>query len=156
MASKGRPLTGRKVLLIAVGAFAVIFAANMALVFSATGTFPGLVVKNSYVASQGWDAKTAAQRALGWQAAAEYADGTLTVTMTGRDGGPVHGLIVTAVIGRPSSTREDRQLALAEGAAGYATALDLAPGLWRIAIAGSDPQGRTYEAEAEFYVKAQS
>jgi nitrogen fixation protein FixH len=156
MASNGRPLTGRKVLLIAVSAFAVVVAANLAMLFSATGTFPGLVVQNSYVASQGWDAKTAAQRALGWKAAAEYADGTLVVTMTGRDGAPVRGLAVTAVVGRPASTREDRELELAEGVAGYAAPLDLSPGLWRIVIAGADGEGGSYEAEAEIYVKAPS
>ena len=64
------------------------------------GTFPGLVVKNSYVASQGWDRRTAAQRALGWTAAADYGNGVLRVAMTGRDGMPVRGLRVVAVVGR--------------------------------------------------------
>ena len=45
--------------------FGVIIAANLAMLFAATGTFPGLVVKNSYAASQGWDRKTDAQRELG-------------------------------------------------------------------------------------------
>ena len=100
MSAEPRPLTGRKVLLIAVAAFAVILAANLAMLLAATGTFPGLVVKNSYVASQGWDRKTEAQRALGWRAAADYGDGTVRVAMTGRDGAPVRGLSVVAVVGR--------------------------------------------------------
>ena len=156
MASNGRPLTGRKVLLIAVASFAVVIAANLAMMFATTGTFPGLVVENSYVASQKWAAKTEAQRALGWHAAAEYADGTLVVTMTGNDGAAVRGLSVTAVIGRPASTREDRRFELAEGAAGYSVPLNLAPGVWRVAIAGSDGEGRSYEAEAKLYVKTPS
>ena len=61
MSTEPRPLTGRKVLLIAVAAFAVILAANLAMLLAATGTFPGLVVKNSYVASQDWTARTDAQ-----------------------------------------------------------------------------------------------
>jgi nitrogen fixation protein FixH len=60
------------------------------------------------------------------------------------------------VVGRPASTSDDRQLDLAESDSGYAASLELAPGLWRIAIAGADAEGRSYEAEAEFEVKAPS
>lgn len=156
MASEGRPLTGRKVLVIAVAAFAVILAANLAMLFAATGTFPGLVVKNSYVASQGWNAKTDAQRALGWRAAAKYSEGTLTVSMTGRDGMPVRGLNVAAVVGRPASMREDQRLELAESPAGYAAPLQLAPGRWRVAITGDDGSGNVFEAEGELIIEAPS
>ncbi len=153
MSAEPKPLTGRKVLLIAVAAFGVILAANLAMLFAAISTFPGLVVKNSYVASQGWDRKTEAQRALGWKAAASYADGTLRVAMTGRDGAPVTGLNVVAVVGRPASTREDVRLELAEGAEGYAAPLVLAPGMWRVAIAGTNAEGGNFEAVAQFYVR---
>lgn len=153
MSTEPRPLTGRKVLLIAVAAFGVILAANLAMLFAATSTFPGLVVKNSYVASQNWDRKTEAQRALGWKAAASYGDGALRVAMTGRDGAPVTGLNVVAVVGRPASTREDVRLELAEGAEGYAAPLVLAPGMWRVMITGADAGGGSFEAVAEFYVR---
>ena len=153
MSAEPKPLTGKKVLLIAVAAFGVVIAANLAMLFAATGTFPGLVVKNSYVASQGWDKKTDAQRALGWTAVAEYVDGTLRVTMTGRDGLPVAGLNVVAVIGHPASTREDVRLELAEGADGYAAPLALTPGQWRVAITGADADGGSFEAVADFHIR---
>ena len=148
-----KPLTGRKVLLIAVVAFGVIVAANMTMLLAATGTFPGLVVANSYVASQGWDKKAKAQRALGWKAVVDYADGTLRVTMTGRGGAPLAGLNVVAVVGRPASTRDDVRLELAEGSGGYAAPLDLAPGQWQAMITGADAQGDTFEAVADLYVR---
>lgn len=152
-----KPLTGRKVLAIMVAAFAVIIAANLTMLFAATGSFPGLVVKNSYIASQEFDRKTAAQRALGWTAATEYEAGRLTVTMTGRDGEPVTGLAVVAVIGRPASDRDDVRLPLTEPAGArlgtYAAALDLAPGRWRIEILGTGANGAAYEAAAEFLVR---
>lgn len=132
--------------------FGVVLAANLAMLFAATGTFPGLVVKNSYVASQGWNAKTNAQRALGWRAEAAYAKGKLTVLMSGPDGARVTGLDVVAVVGRPASARDDMRLNLAEGPAGYAAPLVLAPGLWHISIEGRDSQGSVFEAEAEFQV----
>ena len=153
MPDNGRPLTGRKVLLIAVAAFGVIIAANLALLIAATGTFPGLVVTNSYVASQGWERKIAAQRALGWTAVAEYGHGTLRVTMTGRDGAPVAGLNVVAVVGRPASDTTDVRLELAEGAQGYAAPLVLAPGRWQVMITGANAAGDRFEASAELLVR---
>ena len=50
------PLTGRKVLLIAVVAFGVIIGVNVLMAVKAISTFPGLEVQNSYVASQVFDA----------------------------------------------------------------------------------------------------
>lgn len=145
----GKPLTGRKVLAITSAFFGVVIAANMALLFSATGTFPGLVVKNSYVASQEWNGRTAAQRALGWQAAASLGDGTLAVRVTDRDGRPVEGLALTAIVGRPASQAGDRTIPLAEEAGAYGAPIDLGPGLWRIEIHGTDALGRAFEAAVE-------
>ena len=153
MKTEPKPLTGRKVLLIAVLSFGVVLAANLTMLFSATGTFPGLVVKNSYVASQDWDKKANAQRALGWKAVAEYADGTLRVMMTGRSGMPVTGLSVAAVVGRPASTRDDVRIELTEAADGYAAPLELPPGQWRVMISGANTEGDSFEAVANFRVK---
>ena len=151
-ASPVRQITGRKVLMILVAGFGIVIAANLAMLFAATGTFPGLVVQNSYVASQEWNRKTAAQRALGWTAASEYSGGILTIRMTGRDGAPVTGLVVTAIVGRPASTREDVSVELAETEGSYAVPLDLAPGRWRIALAATNAAGDPFSAEAEFTV----
>lgn len=46
-----KELTGRHVLLMFVAGFGIIIAVNLTLAFSAVRTFPGLEVKNSYVAS---------------------------------------------------------------------------------------------------------
>lgn len=148
----GKPLTGGKVLAILLGAFGVILAANMAMLVAATGTFPGLVVKNSYVASQGWNAKTDAQRALGWQGGVVHERGELKVTLTGADGTPVHGLEVSAVVGRPASSRDDVKLALGPEGGTYAAPLALGPGRWRVAVEATDGAGARYEAEADLWV----
>lgn len=145
----GTPLTGRKVLAILVGAFAVIIGANLALLFAATGTFPGLVVNNSYVASQGWDARTAAQRALGWKATVGHEADALKVVVSGPDGRPVRGLSVVAVVGRPASGRSDVTLMLTESAGAYFAPWAAAPGLWRVAVTASDGSGARFEAETE-------
>lgn len=153
---KSRELTGRKVLIIAVAAFGVILAANLTMMFAATGTFPGLVVASSYVASQGWNERTAAQRALGWQAEAAIAAGELAVRFTDAAGAPVAGLAVRAVVGRPASQAEDRRLELVERDGLYRAPVDLAPGTWRVDILGTDDQGRSFEAQVELFAKAAS
>jgi nitrogen fixation protein FixH len=48
-------------------AFGLIIAVNLTLAFNAIRTFPGLEVKNSYVASQSFDRDRQAQTALDWQ-----------------------------------------------------------------------------------------
>lgn len=144
-------ITGRKVLLIAVAAFGVVIAANLALLFSATGTFPGLVVKNSYVASQNWNRTVAAQRATGWQVSVGYETGALGITVGDRDGAPVPGLDVSAVIGRPASQAGDRRLALTERDGRYVADLDLAPGLWRVEIEAAGGTDRV-SVSGEFLV----
>lgn len=130
-----RELKGRHVLIIALSAFALILTANMAMLFAATGSFPGLVVKNSYVAGVGWNERAAAQQALGWQTEIGFADGMLTVALTDAEGKPVTGQALVATVGRPSSDTEDRQVVLSAGPDGYSARMNLAPGAWRIETA---------------------
>lgn len=149
-APQGRPLTGRKVLLIAVSAFAVIIAANMALVVAATGSFPGLIVKNSYVASQGFDARRDAAKALGWQTAVGYAKGRLRVELSDAVGAPLDGQMLTAVVGRPAQDSADQTLALAPMDGGYAADIVLATGAWSVRLTAADAPD--YVALARLFV----
>ena len=57
--------------MVFVAAFCVIIGVNLVLAYSAIKTFPGLEVKNSYVASQKFDERKMAQEALGWTVTAE-------------------------------------------------------------------------------------
>ena len=132
-----RELTGRHVLIIAMTAFGVIIAANMTMLFSATGTFPGLVVKNAYVASQGWNERTQAQAALGWRTTITYQAGAVVLTLTDADGKPVRGADLTLVAGRPTTDVQDITLAGQATAAGYRFAVDLAPGAWRLELSSA-------------------
>ncbi|MDT8343965.1 MAG: FixH family protein [Thermohalobaculum sp.] len=151
---KSKELTGRKVLIISVAAFAVILAANLTMMFAATGTFPGVVVRNSYVASQDWNRRTEAQRALGWQAeAAIFSDG-LAIRFSDAQGAPVRGLAVTAVVGRPASQAGDRTLELVEEGGLYRVDADFGPGLWRVEIHGADAAGQSFEAEVQLVARS--
>ena len=59
------PLTGRKVAIIGATLFALVFAPNVILAVYAVRTFSGLVVPNSYVASQEFDTRRLAL--IDWQ-----------------------------------------------------------------------------------------
>ena len=61
------PLTGGHVLAIVALFFGTVIAVNGVMAWLATGSFPGMVVKNSYVASQQYNARIAAERALAAQ-----------------------------------------------------------------------------------------
>src|SRR5690349_13105317 len=93
------PFTGRHMLAVVLLFFGTIIGVNIVMVFSATGTFPGLVVKNSYIASQNFNrtlAEARAQDEAGWRMDLDAKDGVLNLRLADRDGGPLHRLEVTA------------------------------------------------------------
>ena len=109
-----KEIRGIHVAAMFVGGFSIIIAVNLLLAVQAVRTFPGLEVKNSYVASQSFDRDRAAQEALGWELSAKVEDDTLHLVFDG-DSAPQS---VTARLGRATHTGDDRQLELrARGAA---------------------------------------
>ena len=146
-----KPLTGRKVLMIFLAFFGIVTAVNLVFIYYATGTFPGLVVKNSYVASQEYDAKRDAQNALGWHAGAGLKDGVLTVSIRDSDGAPVQGLTVSAVIGRPATTAGERVVDLHPNGDVYIAQPGLPKGIWRVEIRAEGGPEEKFRALARLY-----
>jgi nitrogen fixation protein FixH len=146
--TSAKPLTGRKVLIIFLAFFGIVTAVNLVFIYYATGTFPGLVVKNSYVASQEYDAKRDAQNALGWRAGAGLEDGVLTVAIRDRNDAPVYGLTVSAVIGRPSTTAGERVIDLHPDGDVYVAHPGLPEGVWRVEIRAQGGPDETFRAIA--------
>jgi len=131
------PFTGRHMLLVTVAGFAIVIAVNGVMATIATGTFPGLVVENSYVASQNYNsllAEARQQAERGWKLKVEVADGQVTAAISASSGELVSGLEVDVIAGRPSSVAEDRQLQLVETPAGYRSRDPLPVGQWNIDI----------------------
>lgn len=106
-----REITGKHVLFFTVSAFAVIIAVNLTMAYKAVSTFPGLEVKNSYVASQTFDHDRAAQVALGWTLAPEYDAVAKEVRLVFTDaaGMPVTLQDLSVLIGRTTSASQDRR-----------------------------------------------
>lgn len=118
-----RGLSGWHVLAAMVGFFAVIIVADATMIYKALSTFGGVDNANAYRDGLAYNARIATaerQAGLGWQDKVEVlADpARLRVSLTGRDGQPVTGLKVEAVIARPATTRFDEAVAMAEVAPG--------------------------------------
>ncbi len=127
-----KQLTGKHVLFIFVAAFSVIIAVNITLAVNAVKTFPGLEVKNTYVASQQFDERRAAQVALGWTVAGSHQDGVLRLAITGADGAPVEAAELTAILGRATQVADDVTPAFVFNGTAYVAPMELADGNWNI------------------------
>ncbi len=125
--------TGRHMLAILLAFFGVVFAANFTMAYFAFSSWTGLVVKNSYVASQEFNETTAAleKAALGVAVVATYANGQLTLTLLDNAGNAVAATNVVVTLGRPSHEGEDHNIALKpQGDGIYAATQSLAKGQW--------------------------
>lgn len=149
-----KQLTGRHVLAITIGAFAIILGANLAMLFAAVGSFPGLEVKNSYVASQSFDRERAAQEALGWTVSAAIEEDWVVVRITDATGAPVHPDRITATIGRTTHQKEDRVLAFARDGAGFSAPARLDPGHWHIRLSAGTADGDSFRQRIPVFVSA--
>jgi nitrogen fixation protein FixH len=133
-----RPFTGWHMAAILIAFFGVVIAVNVVMATNAVRTFGGVVVDNSYVASQHfnrWLAEGRAQDMQGWRAEAEGTrDGALVVTL--RDArGPIRQAVVTAEAEHPLGRLPGRRFPLtALGDGRYAAPHALASGRWRIRL----------------------
>ena len=146
-------LTGKHVLAITVGAFAVIISVNLTLAFQAVNTFPGLEVKNSYVASQGFDRRKTAQEALGWTLVPTYRDGRIDLAFTDKEGLPVRVAELEVLVGRTTSTSDDVWPGFVEMGDVYSAPLDLERGKWMVKVTALAPDGTLFEQRTELFVQ---
>lgn len=145
-------MTGRKALAIFIGAFGVIISVNLVMAYSAVSTFPGLEVRNSYIASQGFNARLQEQRALGWQLQADLSANELVLQVTGPDGAPVDLATLEAILGRPTHTREDVN-PLFEGVAGnYSAPVSVTPGLWLLHVTATSTDGAQFRQRLNLHL----
>ena len=149
----GKPLTGRKVLAIWIGCFAVILFANLALAVSAVRTFPGLEVDNSYVASQFFNDHLAEHRALGWEVSARVEEGTLLLAFTDSEGHPVQVATLEATLGRATHVRDDMQPDWSYYGGTFTAPVDLAPGNWNIRLVATAPDGTTFRQRVVLHLR---
>lgn len=147
-----KEITGRHVLIFTVLAFGIIIAVNLTLAFQAVRTFPGLEVKNSYVASQNFDADREAQLALGWDVSAEYSSGVLSVFVT-KDGAPAMDVAeLTALVGWATSTHDDVVPEFTRSGGTFSAPLTLEPGNWNIRLQALSVDGTEFRQRVVLHV----
>lgn len=146
-------LKGKHVLAITVSAFAVIIGVNLLLAFKAVSTFPGLEVDNSYVASQGFNARKAAQEALGWSMTPGYEKGRMTLAFLGADGRPVQVQELQVLVGRTTETSDDTFPAFTRMGDLYAADLELNQGKWMVKVTARSADGTLFEQRSELFVR---
>lgn len=150
--TRERKLTGWHVLAIFVLAFGTIITVNLTLAFNAVSTFPGLEVKNSYVASQSFDARREAQQALGWEVAAREENGRVLLEITDADGRPVQVARIDATLGRATHVKDDIRPDFVFDGKHYAASADLNPGYWNLRMVATAIDGTPFEHRIEFFV----
>jgi nitrogen fixation protein FixH len=145
-------LKGWHVLTGFVSAFAVIISVNVFMATSAVRTFPGLEVKNSYVASQEFDRRRAQQEALGWTVFADWTGGMVHLSITDADG-PVRVKDLHAVVGRATQVADDVEPVFAFNGQTYEAPLDLGPGNWNIRMTAVAEDGTEFVQRVILHVK---
>jgi nitrogen fixation protein FixH len=133
-AAEARPWTGRGVALAVVAFFAVVIAANTTMTVFALKSWTGLVVPNSYVASQEFTDKTEAREraiAMGISHRLNYDGAVLHLQLT-RAGHPEFAPEqVQITLGRPVTEAQDRLLEMLPVAGtAFEAATELGDGVW--------------------------
>ncbi len=143
--AKPKEFTGRKMLVIMLSFFGVIITVNVFMAYSALSTFPGLEVGNSYVASQQFNERAAAQRALGWSVEFTREGDELVLKLLDRDGQAVIPASIDAVLGRPTFAGEDITLDFRLVGNEYRAKAALASGPWRLFLDAIAQDGTFYK-----------
>jgi nitrogen fixation protein FixH len=151
------PFTGRHMLAVVLLFFGTVIAVNIVMAAVATGTFPGLVVRNGYVASQSYSrllAEAQAQAEAGWRMALAAPGGVISLRLADRDGTALRRLEVKAAAGRPSTAGQDRTMLLLEEADGYRATEALPPGQWEVTVEARRDGERVFAARRRIHVSA--
>ncbi len=148
-----RQFTGKHALAIFVAAFAVIISVNILLAYNAVRTFPGLVVKNSYVASQEFNSRLQEQQALGWITNVEAKGGLVIIRIADQQGNPIRVDDLQVVIGRPTHVRDDFAPEFTYDGLAYVAVAELDPGNWNVRVAAKDQSGSAFSQSIGLYVK---
>lgn len=148
-----KTFTGKHALIIFVVAFGIIISVNLTLAWNAVATFPGLEVKNSYVASQSFDERRAAQQSLMWDVTARATGGLLILSITDEAGKPVQVTNLDAVLGRATHVKDDRTPDFQFDGKAYVAREALTPGNWNIRMTATALDGTPFEQRVVLHVE---
>lgn len=148
------PITGPKFFAIFASFFVVIISVNFVLAYKAVQTFPGLEVKNSYVASQTFDHDRQAQEALGWSIDARVQHGELHLSIADKSGAPVEVASVTGIFGRATNVRDDQTPEFVFDGTMYRAPVTTAPGNWNLRFEAIAQDGTLFKQRVVVIVES--
>ncbi|TIP92396.1 MAG: cytochrome oxidase [Mesorhizobium sp.] len=135
---KTREFTGRHMLTTILAFFGVVIAVNLTMATFASTSWTGLVVENTYVASQQFNRKAEegrAQAALGWTGKLTIAWGEVRYSLSDAAGKPVPLRSVKVLFRHPAYEGADKAviLAVASGQE-FAAQHTLRDGVWIVEV----------------------
>ncbi|MEN8892718.1 FixH family protein [Planktotalea arctica] len=151
--TSSKPLTGRGVFAIFASAFAVIITVNLTLAYNAVSTFPGLEVKNSYVASQKFDERRTAQEGLGWSVRADASGGIVMLDIRDAQGQPVQVAHLDATVGRATHVKDDIFPEFAFDGSAYVARATLGAGNWNVRMKAIAIDGTEFSQRVILHIK---
>lgn len=148
--------TGWHMLFLMLAFFGVIFSVNFFMAWSASRTWTGLVVKNSYIASQQFNTKLAnarAQAKLGWQGGLDYDGRGLVFFLHDGADTPLDAQKVSIALNRPIGVSGDQVHTLYQSPDGsWFAPVTLEPGAWNAQIVVQFANQPDYEHHARLNV----
>jgi len=152
-----KPFTGRHMLFAMLAFFGVVIAVNLTMAMLASKSWTGLVVKNSYVASQAFNREleqAKLQHARGWTGAISYTQGAIELKLTDSHDAPVVLRDVMVLVGRPAFEQLDHRLPMQDFGNGVYRVDDaLTAGVWQVSIRGKSTAG-DYRLDTRLTIKA--
>lgn len=156
-AFRPRQFTGWHMLVVMVLFFGTIITVNIVMAVYANTSWTGLVVQNTYVASQEFNRKAAegrAQAARGWQTTLELQPGLVRFALADASGAAVHPKGVTAKFRRPAYEAEDETITLKplpDGA--YGAERTIRDGIWIVEVEADIGEALPYRDVRRIVVK---
>jgi nitrogen fixation protein FixH len=142
---------------LAIAFFGVIISVNVLLAVVSATSWTGMVVPDSYVAGQTYEAERVAhdaQQAAGWRADLTYEAGIARLHIVDGDNHPVDLGSVTLQVNRPVGGHEDQVLQLTQKAVGdYEATFHLAPGLWEAQVTAPETTKGPFTSVTRFVVE---
>ncbi len=149
--------TGRHMLIIMISFFGIVIAVNIGLAVMASRTFTGLVVENSYVASQTFDkdtAKLAADAAKDVHPEVSFTNGFVHLKFATGSGQAIEVKDPRLTLGHAVSAATDRPLSLAAvGRGEFEAPANLDRGYWEGKLTATLPDGSVWERPVRLEVK---
>jgi len=147
--------TGTHMLIVMLLFFGIIIGVNLTLVMYSNQSWTGLVVKNSYVASQEFNQKTKMQESFqlrGWRADLSYDQGTFKFVLVQKNI-PLANLKVTGLLRRPVHERDDILIKFHEGERGtYEGQKLLQSGIWILEVTAQGGESERFRQVYRFVV----